>query len=114
MAKRYEAKKHTATEMSKREEMRLRRKREQQRQRWIPLAIIGIAAIAIVAILIFTNNQPKTVNSRPSASGTSMGNPDALVKVDEYADFQCPACATFATDFEPTIVKNYVTTGKIS
>jgi protein-disulfide isomerase len=78
------------------------------------LALIGLAAIAVVAILILTNNQSKAVNTRPSASGTSMGNPDALVKVDEYADFQCPACATFFTDIEPTIVNDYVKTGKIS
>jgi protein-disulfide isomerase len=112
MAKRYEGKKHT-TETSKREELKQRRRREQQRQRWMPLALIGIAALAVVAILILINNQAKTVNTRPSASGFSMGNPNALVTVDEYADFQCPACATFFTDIEPTIVNDYVKTNKI-
>ena len=113
MAKRYEAKIHTTTEMSKREELKKHRKLEQQRQRLIPIALIGIAAVAIVAILILTNSQPKSVNSRPSSTGMAMGNSEALVTVDEYADFQCPACATFSTETEPTIVKNYVTPGKI-
>lgn len=113
MPKQYEGKRQHSTEMSKKEELKQRRKRAQQRQRWIPLALIGIAAIVVVVILILTNSQPKTVNSRPLANGTSMGNPDALVKVDEYADFQCPACATFLTDTEPSIVTDYVKTGKI-
>jgi protein-disulfide isomerase len=112
MANRYEAKKHSS-EMSKREELKNRRKREQQRQRLIPIILIGLAAVAVVVILVLTNNQTKSVSSRPLANGMAMGNPNALVKVDEYADFQCPACATFSFEIEPTIVKNYVTLGKI-
>jgi protein-disulfide isomerase len=43
-----------------------------------------------------------------------MGNPNAAVQVEEFADFQCPACAVFVTDFEPKIVSTYVAGGKIN
>src|SRR6202158_4962123 len=32
-----------------------------------------------------------------------MGNPDAPVKILEFADFECPACAGFATVTEPDV-----------
>ena len=41
------------------------------------------------------------------------GNPDAKVKVIEYADFQCPACANFNRTMEDSLFKDYVDTGKI-
>jgi len=41
------------------------------------------------------------------------GSPDAPVKVVEYADFQCPACASFTEQLEGTINKTYIETGKV-
>ena len=103
----------SSTEMSKREELKLRRKRQEQRQRLIPIGIIALAVLAIVAIIIFVSGQTNPASSRPSAAGLSMGSASALVKVDEYADFQCPACATFVQQTEPTLVKDYISTNKV-
>lgn len=41
------------------------------------------------------------------------GNADSPVKVIEYADFQCPACASFAKTSEAGIFNDYVKTNKI-
>ena len=44
--------------------------------------------------------------------GNVLGNPDAPVTIVEYADFQCPYCAQWATDTLPAIVEEYVRPGK--
>jgi protein-disulfide isomerase len=45
--------------------------------------------------------------------GIALGDPKAPVTLVEYADLQCPYCATWARDAFPTIVDEYVRTGKV-
>jgi protein-disulfide isomerase len=45
--------------------------------------------------------------------GTTLGSPDAPVKLVEYADLQCVYCAVWARDVLPTIVRDYVRPGKV-
>jgi protein-disulfide isomerase len=48
-----------------------------------------------------------------SASGKSLGNPQAPIRIDLYSDFQCPSCKVFHdTTFGP-LVSKYVITGKV-
>ena len=46
-------------------------------------------------------------------SGQTMGDPNAPVKVVEWANYQCPYCDQFWTSFEPTLIQNYISTGKV-
>jgi protein-disulfide isomerase len=45
--------------------------------------------------------------------GLTMGDPNAKVKVIEFADFQCPGCGNYWSTTEPTIIKDYVDSGKV-
>lgn len=52
-------------------------------------------------------------SSIPLESLPTRGSADAPVTVVEFADFQCPACGTFAATIEPGILKDYIDTGKV-
>lgn len=55
----------------------------------------------------------RTVAISP-AGGFVMGNPNAPVKVIEFASYTCPHCAAFSRDIEPQLVLKYVRTGQAS
>ena len=43
-----------------------------------------------------------------------MGNPNAPVKVVEYASYTCPACARFSEEGTPKLIDQYVKSGQVS
>lgn len=106
--------------MSKRQELRARRERAQKNQRLLVI-IGGVLVVAAIAAFLVISNLPKPVGeitspdpvTRPQASGHSMGDPNAPVKIVEYSDYQCPFCANFWRDTEAKIVETYVKTGKV-
>lgn len=59
------------------------------------------------------SRQRQVVSTIPLESLPARGDPNAPVTVVEFADFQCPACGTFATSLEPSLLKEYVDTGKV-
>lgn len=46
-------------------------------------------------------------------SGYLVGDPDAPVTLQVYADYQCPHCRNFAATIEPQLIADYVVTGKV-
>ncbi len=46
-------------------------------------------------------------------SGFTLGSPTAPVRMVEYGDLQCPICREYAVATLPTIVREYVRTGKV-
>jgi protein-disulfide isomerase len=106
--------------MSKHEELKAKRKRQLMQQRLTVIGIIVVGAILIVGFLIFPNlpkpvgafNAPTPV-AYAQVNGNSMGDPNALVKLVIYADFQCPACGNWTKDNEPAFIAKYITTNKV-
>ena len=82
------------------------------------IAVVGVAGLTYVATR--EKGGPRdvaggadTTNAGP-AQGYLLGSPDAPVKISEYADFECPACAGFATITEPDVRKRIVDAGLAS
>lgn len=62
--------------------------------------------------------QPSAAPGTPVNVGVGslpvMGNPNAKVKVVEFADFQCPFCEQWFKTVEPNLINDYVKTGKVA
>ena len=85
-------------------------------------AILGLIVAAAAGFIIFQMQQSKSSGvvtidpnmTLPEAAGYLMGNPSAPVQVMEFADFECPACGSFATLTEPDMRKRLIETGQVS
>jgi protein-disulfide isomerase len=85
--------------------------------------VIALGVIAIVGVLglVWAVARPKQgvtevdLKADPTqARGYLLGDSTAPVQILEFADFECPACANFATLTEPDVRKALIQTGKAS
>src|SRR4051812_40090613 len=78
------------------------------------IALVGIAALGYVATRPKTSSAVRdvadTTNAGP-AQGYLIGKVDAPVKIMEFADFECPSCAGFATVTEPDVRSRIIDAG---
>src|SRR3954469_1342432 len=84
------------------------------------LWVLGLIALVGVAALGYVVTKPKasstvrdvadTTNAGPS-QGYLIGKVDAPVKIMEFADFECPSCAGFATVTEPDVRSRIIDPG---
>lgn len=105
--------------MSKRTEMRDKRKRERQRSRILAIAIVGGLAVIVAAVLIIPGapNLGEIVQPRPreypTADGMAMGDPNAPVRLEVFEDFQCPACKSYTEQTEDFLIDEYIISGEL-
>lgn len=105
--------------MSRREEIRTRRKKAQQRRRLVSVLTVAGVALIFAAILILPNlRSAGNVISPPDrdypmADGNAMGDPDAPVTIVEYSDFQCPFCRRFHDETLPGLIDQYISDGMV-
>jgi protein-disulfide isomerase len=72
-----------------------------------PWIIIGLVTIALFIGAFFLADQANEANNAGIEIKTQVkGSPDAVVVLEEYSDFQCPACAQ-AAPFVSEIVAQY-------
>src|SRR5690349_12262760 len=79
------------------------------------IALIGVAALGYVASKpksssVQTVETTDTTNAGPS-QGYLIGKVDAPVKIVEFADFECPSCAGWATITEPDVRTRIINAG---
>lgn len=80
---------------------------------YIGLGVLAVVAVAVIALVALPNRGQSVAVSTELSSFPAKGSPEAPVTVVEYADFQCPGCAYFATNLEAGITQDYVDTGKV-
>jgi protein-disulfide isomerase len=98
--------------MSKRQEIRERRRKQEQQKKMITLGAIILGAGLIAAVLIYSGiSANQQFGSRYMAQDNAMGDPDAPIKIVEYSDYHCGHCGAFAMETEPLLVKDYIENG---
>lgn len=93
--------------------------RTQRERRRLIIISGGAVAVLIVAILVYVNrptasNVPTIDFASIPSNGMVLGNPDATVRMVEFADYQCPFCAKFGTEVFPQLAKDFIETGLIT
>lgn len=94
-------------------------------RRSVGLAFAGAAAAAValivVAVLFRSGGDAPAPSPTPGVDLAGipqddrvLGNAAAKVTLIEYADPQCPACRVYSEDMFPTVVDEYVRTGKVA
>jgi protein-disulfide isomerase len=99
--------------------------------RWFSVAVILVAVIGLVSVgLARAGAKKDDINSLPTlmeAKGSVqltvgdfklekqpyIGDPNAPVKVIEFYDFKCPACAMWENESYADVKKEYIDTGKV-
>lgn len=75
--------------------------------------LIGIVAAMVALALIVLLGLPAAATNTAKAVGNSLGDANAPVTVEVYADFQCPICGQFDRGTLKEIEDKYVSTGKV-
>jgi protein-disulfide isomerase len=94
------------------------KKGNQKKQDFWVILIISIIAVAIIAVIVISKLPkgvvvPTDTVAKPMEKGLNMGDPNASIKVVEFADFQCPYCQLYWEQIEPTIIQKYISTNMI-
>jgi protein-disulfide isomerase len=108
---------------ARREAERAEAARQARRRRvWQLGGVVAVAAAAVVIAVAVSSggSEPPTPSAGtadvfrgiPERNGV-LGDPDAPLTVTEFVDLQCPFCAQVSTTTLPTIVDDYVRTGKV-
>jgi protein-disulfide isomerase len=104
------------------------------KRRLLLLAGALLAALAVVVVAIVVSQNEADDEPGPAAAGrgessqgaelkelfggipqrgVTLGEPEAPATLIEFADLQCPFCAEYATGALPTVIEDYVRTGRL-
>jgi protein-disulfide isomerase len=84
-------------------------------------AIAAAVVLVVAAVLLRNGDSTPTATATPVVdlrgipqAGSVLGSPSAKITLIEYADPQCPACRLYTESIFPTVVDEYVRTGKLA
>ena len=92
-----------------------------------PIFLMTVGALVVGAVIVgfvvmssnkgggsaTTIQAPLAFTPTAQADGPALGAKDAIVTVDTWSDFQCPACDAFAKGTFIEVTKKYVPTGQV-
>lgn len=106
-------------EVSKRQQRKEQLRRKERRSRLLSIGLISVGVLFLAFLFIYPSIKPiaevlpAPVIDYPNADFNAAGNPDAPIKIEEYADFQCPYCRLFYENTEKLLMDNYVANGTV-
>jgi protein-disulfide isomerase len=94
------------------------RKRSPNTVFYIALGVLAVAGLGTLGYVASRGADRQVVTLDPNlpavkSEGYVIGSPNAPVEVIEFADFECPACAQFATLHEPDVRSRLVQPGHL-
>jgi protein-disulfide isomerase len=93
--------------------------------------VLGLAVVVVIAAVVLSSGGGRTASgTKPSGGGSDTAAASALFKgipqkgvtlgrasapatLIEFADLQCPFCGEYSNNALPTVVKDYVRTGRL-
>lgn len=81
--------------------------------RWFVIGAVVLLVLVAAGVAFALTSQGKGDAVRAASSERSKGAATAQVVVEEYADFQCPACRRFFESSARQLEEEYVRTGKV-
>jgi protein-disulfide isomerase len=111
--------------VSGRAQRRIREEQARKRNIYFALGAIAVAILVVAAaVYLATRDDGDDSDQLPIVAANSditapvdgriAGEPDAIVSVVEWGDYQCPACAAFHREAKPMLIEEYVNTGEVS
>lgn len=104
-------------DLSKRQIRKEQIRRKEKQTRTVSIILITLAALFVAFLIIYPNVQPigeivaPPQVTRANVDFNTAGNPEALITITEYSDFQCPYCRLFFENTEALLMEQYVDTG---
>jgi protein-disulfide isomerase len=104
---------------SKRQGRRAKIVQQEKRNRLLMIGLVTLGAILVVAAIVYPQLKPiaevvsANPGTHPNPKDNSIGDPNAPIKIEEFADFQCPFCENFYKNTEPLLMQYYIDTGKV-
>lgn len=95
---------------------------------YVVLGVIAVVGVIAVGYAVSSSAMGRSAASEPveveglddmarlvqMAQGVTIGDPDAPIKIVEFADYQCPGCGQFARAIKPRVDLAHVQTGDAS
>lgn len=106
-------------EVSKRQQRKEQIRRKERNSRLLSIGLITAGVLFLAFLFIYPSVKPIAAvipapeMTYPQADFNKVGNPDAPIKIDEYADFQCPFCRIFFEKTEKLLMDNYIANGTV-
>jgi len=87
--------------------------KKRRSDRWLTIGVVGFVVLIVAGIAWGLTTRRDGKPAQAAGSEKSKGAATARVVVEEYADFQCPACRRFFEDPARQLEEEYVSTGKV-
>ncbi|WP_307588908.1 DsbA family protein [Paenibacillus wynnii] len=103
-----------APNLSKQEKRIAEQARQRQKNRIFMISTITLVVILFAALFYLASRESGSSKTAEFdySSMPRLGKEDAPIKLVEFGDFKCPACADFTGLIKPQIVEDYVDQGK--